>query len=55
MCLCEIFKCKINDLVHEDFTDIESLDSEIKESVVKFKKRKANKGEVNKQNYIYNG
>lgn len=38
MCLCEIFKCKINDLVHEDFTDIESLDSEIKESVVKFKK-----------------
>lgn len=40
MCLCEIFKCKINDLVHEDFTDIESLDSEIKESVVKFKKKK---------------
>lgn len=40
MCLCEIFKCKINDLVHEDFTDIESLDSEIKESVVKFKKEK---------------
>lgn len=40
MCLCEIFKCKINDLVHEDFTDIESLDNEIKESVVKFKKEK---------------
>lgn len=40
MYLCEIFKCKINDLVHEDFTDIESLDSEIKESVVKFKKEK---------------
>lgn len=40
MGLCEIFKCKINDLVHEDFTDIESLDSEIKESVVKFKKEK---------------
>lgn len=40
MCLCEIFKCKINDLVHEDFTDIESLDSEIKERVVKFKKEK---------------
>ena len=40
MCLCEIFKCKINDLVHEDFTDIESLDSEIKESVVKFKEEK---------------
>ena len=40
MCLCEIFKCRINDLVHEDFTDIESLDNEIKESVVKFKKEK---------------
>lgn len=40
MCLCDIFKCKINDLVHEDFTDIDSLDSEIKESVVKFKKEK---------------
>ena len=40
MCLCDIFKCKINDLVHENFTDIDSLDSEIKESVVKFKKEK---------------
>lgn len=40
MCLCDVFKCKINDLVHEDFTDIDSLDSEIKESIVKFKEEK---------------
>ena len=38
LCLCDIFKCKINELVHEDFTDINSLDEEIKMSVVKFKK-----------------
>lgn len=37
LCLCDIFKCKINELVHEDFTDINSLDDEIKMSVVKFK------------------
>ena len=38
MCLCEIFKCKINDLVHEDFTDIESLDSEIRlENLMEFR------------------
>lgn len=36
--LCKIFNCHINDLVHEDFTDINSLDDEIKMSVVKFKK-----------------
>lgn len=40
MCLCDIFKCKINDLVHEDFVDIDSLDKEIKMSVIKFKKEK---------------
>lgn len=40
MCLCDIFKCKINDLVHEDFVDIDLLDEEIKMSVVKFKKEK---------------
>lgn len=38
MCLCTIFKCKINELVHEDFIDINFLDEEIKMSVVKFKK-----------------
>lgn len=40
MILCDIFNCKINDLVHEDFSDIDSLDEEIKMSVVKFKKEK---------------
>ncbi len=35
ICLCTIFKCKINDLVHEDFNDIDFMDSEIKMSVVK--------------------
>ena len=39
LCLCDIFKCKINELVHEDFTDINSLDEEIKMSVVKFKEK----------------
>lgn len=38
MCLCTIFKCKINELVHEDFIDINFLDDEIKMSIVKFKK-----------------
>lgn len=40
MCLCDTFKCKINDLVHENFVDIDLLDEEIKMSVVKFKKEK---------------
>lgn len=39
MCLCDIFKCKINELVHEDMTDINLLDNEIKMSVVKFKEK----------------
>ncbi len=43
MCLCDIFKCKINEIVHEDFEDINSLDEEIKMSVVKFKKDKQRK------------
>lgn len=41
--LCEIFHCKINDLVHEDLIDIDSLDEEVKMSVIKFKKEKQNK------------
>lgn len=43
MCLCTIFKCKINELVHEDFADINFLDEEIKMSVVKFKKEEQKK------------
>ena len=46
MCLCTIFKCNINELVHEDMTDINSLDEEIKMSVVKFKSKKQKKVKV---------
>ena len=38
--LCKIFHCKINNLVHEELTDISSLDEEVKMSIVKFKKEK---------------
>lgn len=41
--LCKIFHCKINDLVHENMQDINSLDEDIKMSVVKFKKEKQQK------------
>lgn len=40
MKLCDIFHCKINDLVHENMVDIDSLDEDIKMSVVKFKEEK---------------
>lgn len=43
MKLCDIFHCKINDLVHENMVDIDSLDEEIKMSVVKFKEEKQKK------------
>jgi len=43
MCLCDIFKCKINNLVHESMSDINSLDEEVKMSVVKFKEDKQKK------------
>ena len=46
MCLCIIFKCNINELVHEDMTDINSLDEEIKMSLVKLKKQKQKKVKV---------
>lgn len=38
--LCDIFHCKINDLVQEDLIDIDSLGEDVKMSVVKFKKEK---------------
>ena len=41
--LCKIFHCKINDLIHEDLQDIDSLDQEIKMKVVKLKKEKQRK------------
>lgn len=43
MSLCSIFHCKLNDLVHENLTDIGSLDEEVKMSVVKFKEEKQKK------------
>ena len=46
MCLCDIFKCKINNLVHESMSDINSLDEEVKMSVVKFKEEKQKKVKV---------
>ena len=38
--LCKIFNCKINDLVHADMSDINSLDKEIVMNVVKFNEEK---------------
>ena len=46
MCLCDIFHCKINDIVHEDFTDINSLDPEIKMKVVKLKEKEQKRMKV---------
>lgn len=36
--LCNIFHCKINDLVNDSLTDLDALDEDIKMSVVKLKK-----------------
>ena len=38
--LCRIFHCKINDLVNNNILDIDSLDEDVKMSVVKFKDKK---------------
>lgn len=46
MCLCTIFKCNINELVHEDMADINSLDEDVKMSVVKFKEEKQKRVKV---------
>lgn len=43
MCLCDIFNCKINNLVHESMPEFNSLDEEIKMSVVKFKENEQKK------------
>ena len=43
MILCNIFHCKINDLINEDMVDIDSLDEEVKMSIVKFKEEKQKK------------
>ena len=39
VCLCDIFKCKMNDLVHADFDDLDFMDEEIKMSVVKLNEK----------------
>ena len=41
--LCKIFNCEINSLVNDNMVDLDSLDEEIKMSVVKFKKDKQKK------------
>lgn len=41
--LCKIFHCKLNDLVNDNILDFDSLDKELKMSVVKFNKEKQNK------------
>lgn len=38
--ICEIFHCKINDLVHESFSDFKTMDQDVQDNVVKFKKDK---------------
>ena len=44
--LCKIFHCYINDLVNDNIVDIDSLDEEVKMSVVKFKSDKQKKVKV---------
>ena len=41
--LCKIFHCNINDLVNDTIVDIDSLDEDVKMSVVKFKAEKQRK------------
>ena len=41
--LCKIFHCNINDLVNDSIIDLDSLDEDVKMSVVKFKKEKQKK------------
>lgn len=41
--LCKIFHCNINDLVNDSIIDIDSLDDEITNNVVKFKKEQQRK------------
>lgn len=43
LALCKIFNCHINDLIHEELSDIDSLDEEIKMKIVKFKEDKQKK------------
>lgn len=40
LALCELFSCNINDLVHNDMSDIQLMDEDVQQSVVKFKREK---------------
>ena len=44
--LCKIFHCNINDLINDCIIDIDSLDEDVKMSVVKFKDEKQKKMKV---------
>jgi glycosyltransferase involved in cell wall biosynthesis len=50
--LCKIFHCQINDLVHKDMQDIDSLDEDVKMKVVKLKQKRLNGGARNEA-YLY--
>ena len=41
--LCKIFHCQLNDLVNDNIVDLDSLDEEVKMSIVKFNKEKQKK------------
>ncbi len=41
--LCKIFHCTINDLINDNIIDLNSLDEDVKMSIVKFKKAKQKK------------
>ena len=44
--LCKIFHCNINDLVNDNMIDLDSLDEDVKMSVVKLKKEKQHQVKV---------
>lgn len=39
VCLCDVFNCKMNDLIHENFSDLDFFDEDIRMSVVKLNKK----------------
>lgn len=43
LCLCKIFHCKLNDIVHKDLTDLNSLDEEVQMKIVKLNEEKQRK------------
>lgn len=43
LCLCKIFHCKLNDLVHKDLADLNSLDAEVQMKIVKLNEEKQRK------------